>query len=491
MYGKRKYHLVEEETDSFDSIVYKSSKPVAVDSNSGNSNSNQQTNKITSSLATNNTNVSIRRGTFGLGANRRALIHATSQKTPQQVNKSTGAEQKESNHLLSRTISCPETTIQKSKVIERSSSAIGTISSSIRNDRVQRLSTRSNSTLLLDALLGRNSSDMERFQSQCNISCKLIPVGNTVHQRTRNRRKYQTLLFGTLNGPLEKLVLALLSEGADPLYTDADGNISYWIAAQYDECIRTMSQLLKSKGSFDKVCEITDDSDDDSDPNEDSGRMILRDVGDDTLAIKNIEHGNLLDMCIRLSQYKLVDLLLRSGMVPTNNSVQTPLMDFAHAYEASLSYFPNLARKSLQREMWDAIEFADEDRVAAVLAHGQPPDIVDDNGRTPLYRIIEDKNSSLRIVSLLLDARANPNARDIAGTPIAVFLLLRRSRLAIDTLSLLLNNGLDIDAKVFHDESAKEVTLFEFAQLQECSSEVLKLLENQKIQPLYFSTDHR
>jgi len=192
--------------------------------------------------------------------------------------------------------------------------------SDLCQQRVANLAQKSNSTLLIEALLGRNSRELRAVQDASftpaqrlqlcrpGMSAAHAPplltgiaspvkggpqlaatlwsqatgarikakrdegVGNSAKQRNRGRRTDGYL--ADMTPLLERTVQVLLDAGADPNVVDADGNRPLWLALQLKGAERVVKMLL-DKGA---TCVDAMESEDESSEEEDEDAEVSADA---------------------------------------------------------------------------------------------------------------------------------------------------------------------------------------------------------------------
>lgn len=130
----------------------------------------------------------------------------------------------------------------------------------------------------------------------------------------------------------------------------------------------------------------------------DNGFMILRSDGDEKMGLPDP----------RSREFRESSLLTSTLAY----RVCKPVIDF------EINFIDHsLADNDLQRGVKNAIEHNDAERVKQLLAEGANPNGWFDSGKKMLHKAASLRNA--KIVALLLDAGADPNARDLAGkTPL-------------------------------------------------------------------------
>ncbi|HSS39791.1 MAG TPA: ankyrin repeat domain-containing protein [Polyangia bacterium] len=97
-------------------------------------------------------------------------------------------------------------------------------------------------------------------------------------------------------------------------------------------------------------------------------------------------------------------------------------------------------RRALDQQMVQAAFVCDLMRVRTLLARGADPDARDEDGRTPLFSAL--LGGSVALLGLLLESKANVNARDTRG---ATALHVAAEEVLPEAATLLIGRGADVD----------------------------------------------
>eukprot|EP01083_Nonionella_stella_P147213 464089_1 len=256
-------------------------------------------------------------------------------------------------------------------------------SSEIRNMRTKNLQKRSNSSLLVELLLQKSSKELTKLFRICGKS------GLSSMNRLSRRKmvvvdidELQTI--GTMTDKIQTAALYLLTNGADPDYTDSDGMFPLLLACMYRGGARVVRQLLGSGAS----------------------------------ASRCFDDWSLVDIAFRLGHGETCRELLKREALPTLASVkdgQPTFMDFARTHQETVKNadnFEKLAEKSLVTSLWDGVEAENIEWIDGALRHGISPSVVDKYCRTPLYVAVYNKVPSEIVRCYLLAARTRTQSID-------------------------------------------------------------------------------
>ncbi|GAB5353546.1 hypothetical protein AAMO2058_000044900 [Amorphochlora amoebiformis] len=313
-------------------------------------------------------------------------------------------------------------------------------SNHIRRMRLKNLKHKSHTTSLYQAILGlpclQNTSKSGRCAAE-NTGSKYRKKRRRSRKSavTIDKRKFQALQLsgkimwlGESTGEFDRVAKDLLALKADPNRRDPDGISAMTVALLLKKSEQLVQTLLDGKGS----------------PNLD------------------FRGKSMVDIALEVGNAPVLRLLLQRGGLPLavakSSSNSIPLF-------ASLYNFSPEATLALQNALWNCLSpgnICSIESVDSICSHLKNVDFVDMKGRSPLFCALRTGRSA-RIIQTLLNKKADPNLRDGNDTPLCTSLLLKGHRdETTEILSLLLDHGLNLDAKMGEDD---QQTIREFAQL--------------------------
>lgn len=366
------------------------------------------------------------------------------------------------------------------------------------------------SPLLVQALLRQNSPAMRALIARLEASGQGLRPGGFRFAEGALEFDYDSRLaqrridgfIGTMDSNLLTLCTHLLSTGANPNFSDCDGNQPLALAIQYRNGHKLVELLLQKGADANSTC-----------------HSLMRGEKGSTLTM--------LDLAVEKKCVSVCELILRHGGMPSMHA-PVRLLPFAKSLKETHPEFYNLASRAVQQLFWAAVDGDgggeagpeqdggmsgnDEQRtddLRACFRAGLHPDACRRRGQTGLTSLVRGcgamgsflaeggggRVGSLAVMELLLEHRADPNAVDVPYSlsgqrvirpvglplPMAVYPLLRHGPDASKTLSLLARYGLDPESRVGcsvdGSELEESMTLIEFARQSHGRADSLRVLE--------------
>jgi len=310
--------------------------------------------------------------------------------------------------------------------------------SAIAEMRKKNLSMKSNSTLLLDFLVQRDSQPLQKARQAalgddfqyCIPFSEDKPVVDGVKS------------IGRLTRDDVKVVNYLLSQGADPDVMDEDGLVPLVVAIHYTRCYEVVKLLV------DRNADVTID-----------------------FSFCGREPLSLIDIAINMNLPKVAKLFLERGALPTKHFVErfeTKFMDFAGTHD-----FLEEAEESFRERVWVELDSDSPDLeiIDAMCTHGLDPDECRRNECiSPLYFVVKNQ-TNVELVRILLSAGSDPNEKDDRDTPMICYPILKTGPKMYEILSLLLEFEVDLSVQV------DGMPLLEFAELHSSDKRCLERIK--------------
>jgi len=311
--------------------------------------------------------------------------------------------------------------------------------SAIAEMRKKNLAKKSNSALLLDFLVQRDSEALEEARKaaigedyQYTIPFDEerpdIDGKNTIGRITRND---------------VKVVSYLLSQGANPDVMDEDGLFPLVVAMHYTRCGEVVKLLIE------KDADVTYE-----------------------FSYRGSEPQTLVDLAITFKLADVAKSLLQKGALPSKRYVENfnrNLWDFAVQHD-----FIRQVEALFEDRLWAEIESNAPDLhvIEAMCAHGLDPDEAHKQGNraTPLYFVVKNLTDP-ELVRILLEAGSSPDQTDETETPMICYPILRSGAMMFEILCLLLQFDANLSVKV------DGVPLLEFAELHSSDSRCLERIK--------------